>query len=215
MKKDLLKRLLKAAEVHYGKKDPSHDWEHIERVLKLARHIAKKEKADEEVVCAAALFHDCVKLRVKRGKDNSSQLSAVRAGKILKNIAGFPAGKIPAVQQAIYEHTFSLGIRPKSLESQVVQDADRLDSMGAIGIMRIFAYTGAHEGALFSTRDPFCQTQRTPDPYSFGLDWVPARMARLPGRINTRTGRQLARTRAATLRRWLAGLRSELKQLGR
>lgn len=198
---------------HYKSNDASHDWDHVARVLRLALTIAKKEKADEEVVAAAVIFHDWVKLHPTKGKiDKSSAYSARAAEQILNSIKDFPAEKIAAVKRAIYEHTFSLGIRPKSVESRAVQDADRLDSMGAVGIMRIFAFAGAIGARLFCTYDPFCRTQRTPEAYRYGLDWVPARLKKLPARMNTPTGKKMARMRVQTLKLWMASLERELKE---
>ena len=213
MPTDLLNQLMIAARPFYTTNDPAHDWSHICRALCYAQTIAQAEKADWETVSAAVLFHDCVKLRERIGqKDLSSTQSATMAAEILSGIEDFPKGKIEAVKKCIYEHTFSLGIKPDLLESKVMQDADRLDSTGTIAIMRIFAHCGILGGTLFSWDDPLCEEGRPPDKLSFGLDWAAARLLKVSATLNTKAARRIARRLDKNLRSILSMARGEIKK---
>jgi len=121
----------------------SHGFDHTERVYTLAVKIAKDEKADLEIVQAAALLHDVG--RFKEELDESvchAEESAKMAPEILKSI-NFPKDKTDAVLHCIKVHRYSKGLKAETKEAEIVQDADRLDALGAICIARIFLRGGA------------------------------------------------------------------------
>jgi uncharacterized protein len=108
----------------------------------LAVRIAKAENADLEVVKAAALLHDIARAMEDEGKiDDHATEGAKMAERILEEV-NFPEDRIDNVIYCIETHRFKKSIVPESLEAKILQDADRLDMIGAIGIARVFARAG-------------------------------------------------------------------------
>jgi len=126
----------------YFESGGSHEIKHTERVYNNAVMLAKEEKADLEIVRAAALLHD-----ISRGKEDEKKCKchaedgAKQARKILIEMK-FPKEKIDAVCEAIRIHRHSAGINPKTKEQAIIQDADRLDALGAVAIARMFSSGG-------------------------------------------------------------------------
>ncbi len=114
----------------------SHDMGHVNRVVKLARFIAEREGANLDIVTKAAELHD-----VARDKPNHATESAKIAREILED-EGYDRDFIEAVAHAIEAHSFSSGVKPKTIEAKVLSDADKLDAIGAIGIARAFLFSG-------------------------------------------------------------------------
>jgi uncharacterized protein len=120
----------------------SHGWEHTQRVKDTAIKIGKKEGGDLEVLELAALLHDIA--RKDEEEDPGlchAEEGARKAGKFLKEM-NYP--KTQQVVHCIESHRFASKKQPETLEARILQDADRLDAMGAIGIMRCFMHHGAH-----------------------------------------------------------------------
>ncbi|MGA9229557.1 MAG: HD domain-containing protein, partial [Nitrosotalea sp.] len=114
--------------------DAAHDFEHIIRVLKNATMIARKEKSDMVLITAAVLLHDIVSYPKSDPRSKNSSLeSAEESKKILKKY-DFTKDEIKIISDAIRDHSFSRGIIPQTLEGKILQDADRLDALGSIGI---------------------------------------------------------------------------------
>jgi uncharacterized protein len=116
------------------KKDSSHDFTHILRVLKYAEMLARKEGADMEVVRYAALFHDYVREAKHEVEGDHATLSAKAAAKILPKYVA--KEKIPRILRAIRSHSRSSGVKPKTIEDKIIWDADKLDGFGPMGIAR-------------------------------------------------------------------------------
>lgn len=121
----------------------SHDIGHIERVYKLSILISKDLNVDMDVIRAAALFHDIAKHKEKKKKKDHAMMGAKEALKILKRTE-FPKEKLKIVEKCILLHNKSEDI-PELKEVRVLKEADGLESMGAIGIARHFAYNGDEE----------------------------------------------------------------------
>src|SRR3989344_8213511 len=122
--------------------DPAHDFEHIMRVYQMAEHLCRVEEGDPVIALPAALLHDLYQVpknHPERAK--AADRSASMAEKLLHEIQ-YPQEKIPAIIIAIKSHSFSKGEIPTQKEAMIVQDADRLDALGAIGIARLWV-TGA------------------------------------------------------------------------
>ena len=113
---------------YVGFDDLAHGWEHIQRVYRLAVYIAEQENADIFIVSMAALMHDTGHLSTDTSLHHAD-LSISMAGELLLSY-GVPAATREAILHAIEAHSFSLGIEPRTLEAQVVRDADRLDALG-------------------------------------------------------------------------------------
>jgi len=192
-----------------AKNDPAHDFEHIMRVYKNAEKIGKKEKANMKLVRASVLLHDIISYQKsdKRSK-NASTESALQAAKILRKY-GYDAHEIGIITQAIREHSFSKGIIPSTLEGKVLQDADRLDAIGAVGIARTFAVGGAEKRSFYSKDDPFCHT-RTPNDQVWTLDHFYKKLLLLEKKMNTKTAKKEARSRTIMMKRFLSDLKKEI-----
>ncbi len=192
-----------------GAGDAAHDVSHIERVVGNAKRLGSREQANLAVVVPAAWLHDIVAVR-KDSPDRSraSALAALESSRFLRSI-GYPEGLIAPVAHAIEAHSFSAGIAPATLEAKVVQDADRLDALGAIGIARCFATSGAMGGRLYHADDPFGVSHPLDD-REYALDHFPLKLLRLADAMQTASGRSEARQRADFLHQFLAQLRTEL-----
>lgn len=217
MNKKLREQLTSIARERQTKDDPSHDFDHVLRVLHMAIKITKKEKADIDIVVAAALFHDTVVYRKDLPEShNETDESAEVVGQIFREIRGFPVEKIPAIQTCIRECSFSKGIMPETIEGKVVQDADRLESAGAISIMRTYS-SGGHMGRpLYSTEDPLRQNglPYTLSPLQSSTDLFFKRLLLVGDTMRTETGKKMAVRRAKFLRTFLNELEKELKESG-
>ena len=140
--------------------DPAHDFEHVMRVYKNAEKLAKKENANTKLVLCAVLLHDIVSFpKPEKLSKKSSISSAIKAEKILKKY-NLSKTEIKIVTGAIRDHSFSQNKTPKTLEGKILQDADRLDAIGAIGIARAFAVAGAEGRTFYNESDPFCSRRK-------------------------------------------------------
>ncbi|WP_052985414.1 HD domain-containing protein, partial [Shigella sonnei] len=124
-----------------------------------AQKLAADDDVDMLVILTACYFHDIVSLAKNHPqRQRSSILAAEETRRLLREeFEQFPAEKIEAVCHAIAAHSFSAQIAPLTTEAKIVQDADRLEALGAIGLARVFAVSGALGVALFDGEDPFAQ----------------------------------------------------------
>ena len=127
----------------------SHDWEHTQRVYELAVHIAEKEDADMEIVKLAAMLHDIARPEqdMQKGKICHAKKGAEIAAEILVEY-GVDPEKIEKIVHCIKCHRFRKGNVPESKEAKVLFDADKLDSVGAVGIGRAFLFAGENHAKL-------------------------------------------------------------------
>jgi len=190
--------------------DMAHDFSHIARVLSNAWEIAQCEGGDLEIIVAAVLLHDIRNLPKDHAKaKSSSSLSARFARQYLEEL-GFPQKKIGNVENAIVCHSFSKGLFPKTLEGKILQDADRLDALGAIGIARLFQISGIHSASIYCPVDPFYREERSLDDRKFAVDHFYRKLLKLPNLMQTETGKVLARRRAEVLLQYLDVLEREI-----
>jgi len=189
--------------------DPAHDFEHIMRVYKIAEKIGKKEKANMTLVRAAVLLHDIVSYSKsdKRSK-SASMASSLQAAKILKRY-DYDASEIGMITEAIREHSFSKGMIPRTLEGKVLQDADRLDALGAIGIARAFSVGGAEKRPFYNKDEPFCR-KRIPNDQKWTLDHFYKKLLLLEKKMNTKTAKKEAQHRTKIMKRFLNALKKEI-----
>lgn len=189
--------------------DAAHDFEHVRRVVAAARMLAMAEDAPLEVVIPAAWLHDCVSVpKDSPDRPRASRLAAERAGSLLREWGCAPE-LVPEVEHAIAAHSFTAGIEPRTAAARVVQDADRLDALGAIGLARCLALGGAMGRPLYDPADPFCE-RRPPDDAVSSIDHFFTKLLTLPGRMTTTAGRAEAERRAAVLHGFLRDLRREI-----
>lgn len=208
---DLLATLYEETQQRFASfDDPAHGWEHVRRVYRLARRIGEEEGADLLIVSIATLLHDIGRLLPRNAPH--ALLSVEEARVILSGYELTPQ-QVAAVLHAIEAHSFSQGIEPRTLEARVVRDADRLDSLGAIGILR-WAITGTIKRTArtksYHPADPFAEWH-TPDDELYLLDHFYAKLLRLEEDMSTPTGRALARQRTEYMRAYLKEFRAELE----
>ena len=189
--------------------DSAHDFEHVMRVYKNAQKICKKEKGNEKLILSAALLHDIVSYPKsdKRSKLSSLQ-SAKKSRQILKKY-NFSEEEITIVSNAIRDHSFSQNKIPETLEGKILQDADRLDALGAIGIARVFATGGSLKRPFYNIDDPFCKT-RTPDDKTWTVDHFYQKLLKLESLMNTKSGKIEAKKRTKVLKEFLKQLKQEV-----
>lgn len=189
----------------------SHDWDHTERVYRLALRIGKKEKADLNVVRLAAILHDIGRAEEDRsnGRICHSEAGAALARTILAR-HGLDAETIRSVVDCIRTHRFRKGATPETTEAKVLFDADKLDSIGAVGIGRAFLFAG-EVGARLHNKDrdlsatkPYTKEDTAYREYMVKLRWVKARMF-------TAEGRRIAVGRHATMVEFFGRLNRETK----
>ena len=189
--------------------DSAHDFNHVMRVYYNAKKLCKKEKANEKLVLSAVLLHDIISYPKsdKRSK-NSSTKSAIEAKKILKKYK-FSLNEIKIISKAIEEHSYSKNKIPTTLEGKILQDADRLDALGAIGIARTFAVSGAEKRQFYNNIDPFC-SKRKPNDKEWSLDHFFKKLLLLESKMNTKSAKIEAKRRTKILKNFLSDLRKEI-----
>ncbi|APH04688.1 HD domain-containing protein [Bacillus weihaiensis] len=174
-----------------------HDWWHIERVRKLSLVIAKEEGADIFVVELAALLHDLIDDKLP----DQMRLTSAEVKEFLRRYS-VDSSIIEKVDIIIQTISFRKKIPSDqlSLEAKVVQDADRLDAIGAIGIARTFAFAGSRGNVIY---DPI-SVKRT-DAISHFYE----KLLLLKDKMNTRSGKKLAKERHEFLESFLTQFYAE------
>jgi uncharacterized protein len=189
--------------------DSAHDFEHIMRVYNNAKKICKTENANEKLVLSAVLLHDIVSYPKS---DRRSHLSSVHSSQKSKKILqkyGFSSSEIQIISDAIRDHSFSQNRIPRTLEGKILQDADRLDALGAIGIARAFAVGGSENRQFYNLDDPFCKI-RNPDDKVWTLDHFYKKLLNLESLMNTKSGKIEAKKRTKVLQYFLKQLKNEI-----
>lgn len=197
---------------HHSQGDAAHDISHFRRVWATAQRLAEESDADRLVILTACYFHDIVSLAKNHPeRSRSSAMAAEQTLTILQSdFPDFPPERYAAVLHAIEAHIFSAGMAPRSEEAKIVQDADRLEALGAIGLARVFAVSGALNNILFDADDPFAD-RRELDDKKYALDHFQCKLLRLPETMQTEKGRAMALHNARFLVQYMAKLSAELR----
>lgn len=192
-----------------GSADRAHDIDHIERVVATARQLGEREGADLAILEPAAWLHDCVSVAKDHPqRKQASLLAADRAVEFLQEI-NYPQQYYSAIHHAIVAHSFSANITPETLEAKILQDADRMDALGAIGIARCILVGGKLNRQLYSSIDPLCAA-REPDDSVYTLDHFFTKLLTLGDSMQTAAAKAEAQRRSVYMREFLAQLQSEL-----
>lgn len=188
--------------------DAAHDLNHVKRVVATAKQLCDEEQANPQVVVAAAYLHDC--FTYPKDHPERKQSSAIAADKAVAFLAqiDYPPSLLAAVHHAICAHSFSAGIPPDTLEAKIVQDADRLDSLGAIGVARTIQVGTALQRPLYNADDPLCHT-RPPNDNRFTLDHFFIKLFAIADTMNTEAAKAEARKRKAFMQLFLDQLQHE------
>ena len=208
-------RLWPAVAARTEGEDLAHDADHVLRVYTWAVRIASAEGDDVDLCGAAALVHDLVNIpKESRDRPMGGELSAV-AGRELLEQAGYSPHEVRSCVEAVRTSSWSRGLSPVNREGVVLQDADRLDAIGAIGAARNFATAQAmasrgSPGRFYDPADPLGQTDRPLDDVRNALDHWPRKLLKLRAGFHTPTARAEADRRHAFLLAFLAQLAAEL-----
>lgn len=189
--------------------DAAHDASHLCRVWSLATRIAATDDGDLEVLAAAVILHDCIVLaKGSPDRDKASRFAGAKAGRILKD-ANWTSERVEAVVHAIEAHSFSAGITPRTVEAMILQDADRLDAIGAIGVARCFVVAGRLGRPLYDVLDPVAGN-RDLDDNLWTLDHFATKLLRLRGSFLTREGARIGELRHERIARTYEDLKDEI-----
>jgi uncharacterized protein len=203
---------IKSARSWYNLHDPVHGFDHIQRVYRMAEHLAHKEGADVEIVRAAALLHDAGGPLTGETRSDHQLASAEFAHDVL-SAEGWQADGIESVQHCIRAHRYRDDReQPKTIEAKVLFDADKLDAIGAIGVVRAIAYAVLDHQNLYTK--PSKQFIRTGEK-TLGEPHTPYhehlfKLRKLKDRMFTQTGRELAMERHDYLEGFFCRLNAEL-----
>ncbi|OIO76249.1 phosphohydrolase [Candidatus Gracilibacteria bacterium CG_4_9_14_0_2_um_filter_38_7] len=207
----LFAKLLEYTKDVFEHTDGSHDWEHTQRVLTLARHIAKLEGADIEIVEIATILHDIGRSAQdkSKGKVCHAELGANMAEKILQSFE-VPDDKIQKIIHCIGTHRFRGNNFPETLEAKVLFDADKLDGIGAVGIGRAFLFAGEHHAKLHDPNpnlDPNAEYTKEDTAYRE----YTVKLQKIKDKVYTAEGKRLAQERHDFMEIFFHRLNEEVK----
>ena len=189
--------------------DPAHDISHVQRVVQNTLRLTETENGDLMVTLPAAWLHDCISVAKDSPlRKQASKLAADEAVRFLES-QNYPDTLLPAVHHAIEAHSFSANIETESLEARIVQDADRLEAVGAIGITRCFLTGGTLGRPLYDPADPFA-TKREPDDLTYTLDHFYCKLLGLVDTMKTGAGKAEAIKRTEYMQAFLDQLGAEI-----
>ncbi len=190
----------------FAKEPTGHDWWHVERVWKMAKYITEKEGVgvDMFVVEAAALLHDIADWKFHQGDET---VGPKKAAAILSSLQA-PKQTVSHIAQIIKNISFKGAYVPSvmnTIEGKIVQDADRLDALGAIGIARVFAYTGHKNKPIYDPNikpvihKSFSKYKKN----TTAINHFHEKLLLLKDRMNTKTGKRIAKSKHSFLKLFL------------
>lgn len=180
-----LEKVRSFARSHLDKNDMMHGWSHTQRVYNLSMKIGKNEEADLEVLKPAALLHD---IGIHVDRKNHHEASAELAEEVLGKYE-----KKDQVLHCIRAHRFSSPPESVTLESEVLQDADNLDAIGAIGLMRTMVHAGYFERPVY---DPENEISEDYDGESeTSIDHINSKLLNIKDRLHTETAEKIGEKR--------------------
>ncbi len=203
----------------YLGRDAAHDFDHVRRVAYLARHLARAEGADVTVVWLAALLHDVPVVEGAGGAPvarSAHHVAAATHARYLLGARGLGTERLDNIVHSIEAHRFrDQSIQPQTLEARCLYDADKLDSLGAIGVGRAFAYAGRHGSRLWT--GPWSEVVEqgippTDDDYTPVHEYV-YKLRRLLTTLYTDTARAIGVQRHAFMRAYFDQLDAEMQDL--
>ena len=191
-------------------RDPAHDFQHVMRVYKNAELIGRREGADMDILLPAVLLHDLVIYPKGSAKTSKSADDSADMAEKWLNSCGYPQEKVNRICYCIRTHSYSKRLTPASLEGRILQDADRLDALGAIGIARTFSVGGSESRAFYNPADPLWNSKRELNDREWTLDHFKTKLLKLASSMHTKTGREMAQERAKFMEQFLKQLQKEL-----
>lgn len=215
---NIFEEILKETKKYFTLAHGSHDFDHVERVLKMATHIAKKEqtenhKVDLKILKLAAILHDIGRhgSDKAKGQTDHAKDGATLAAEILKKYK-FSEEKIAKITHCIKAHRFRTKTKPKTLEAKIIFDADKLDSIGAIGIGRAFLFAGEIGAKLHNTGKSdteILQTKEYGKEDSAYREYL-VKLRYIKDRMQTHEGNRLAKERNTFMVEFFKRLKKEM-----
>lgn len=189
--------------------DGSHDVSHLHRVWTNVCAIRDIEGGDHQILLAATLLHDCVSVEKNSPfRSSASRLAAAKATELLSEM-GWDEERTQVVAHAVESHSYSANIAPTTLEAKILQDADRLDALGMVGVARLFYVSGRMGSHLYDPTDPQAR-QRDLDDKRFAVDHFKTKIFTLAQGFQTATGQHMAQVRHARAERFLREFMEEI-----
>jgi uncharacterized protein len=200
------------AENLYPKNDASHDFFHVERVVSLCSMLSQSEGGDIDVIMPAAWLHDVItanKSSLEKRKEASSE-SALLAESILIDLNYPDEGRFAQITHAIESHSFSANIMPNTLEAKIVQDGDRLDAIGATGLLRMAIVAGRLGTPHLYHPSDIIASHREADDRKYVLDHIWKKLFRLPSMLHTVSAKKEAEKRIALMELFVLNIEEEV-----
>ena len=207
---------IEQARQHYGEADSAHDFDHVLRVLGLAERIGPAEGANMDILRTAVLLHDIGRPEEIASGACHAEVGAHKARQIL---AEWPSEHVDAVAHAIRAHRFRNDAAPETLEAKILYDADKLDSIGAIGVARAYAISGLRGQRLWGEVHPDYASElsrskdagRQDSPSHTPVHEFAFKLSRIRDSLFTDTARQIADERHRFMAEFFARLEAEVK----
>ena len=195
--------------------DLAHDLQHIFRVYFWAIKIAQSENQDADLVGAAALIHDLINIpKESEQRKNASDLSATKGLSLLFE-SGYSSQEVMLITDAVSSCSWSKGEAPKNQLGAILQDADRLDAIGAIGVMRNIACAQAmssrgNDGSFYHPQDPLGKTTRILNDKNYAIDHFAIKLLNLCERMHLPMAKIEAQKRHQTMLNFLNAINREV-----
>ncbi|MBN2532514.1 MAG: HD domain-containing protein [Spirochaetales bacterium] len=208
---NIIERIRKEAKAILKDFRSSHDWDHTERVYRLALQIGEKERANLLVIALAALLHDIGRSCEDRsnGKICHAKRGAEMAGTLLQKY-DLEKKIIDQVIHCIETHRYRNNKQPESLEARVLFDADKLDSIGAVGIGRAFLFAGEVGAKLHNKGNHIMNTKPYTEEDTAYREYM-VKLRHIKERILTDEGKRIARERHEFMEEFFMRLESEME----
>jgi len=204
---------LEKARAWYPVYDGVHGFDHIERVYGMCEIIGPKEGADMEILRAAALLHDAMDSHPANGQRTNHHIASAEFAEQVLEKEGWKSSRIQAVQHCIISHRFREQGRPETIEAKVLFDADKLDVIGAIGVVRALAYaTQVKQPAYAAPSITFLHTgEKTPGEGHSAYHEYIFKLQHISHLFFTDTAKRIAEKRQAFLNSFFEELKEEIE----
>lgn len=189
--------------------DPAHDVAHFKRVVATAKKLAIEENAKIEVILPAAWLHDYINIpKNDPRRSQASRLAASAAIEYLQSV-NYPSEYFEEIRHAIEAHSFSANIEAKTIEAKIVQDCDRLDGLGAIGVARCFSVGALFKRSIYHLEDPFGLNHERDD-YKYTIDHFYIKLFKVAKTLQTKAGQVEGQRRIQFMQEFLRQIGSEI-----
>jgi uncharacterized protein len=207
----ILRKIRNEAKLILLNKKNSHNWDHTERVLNLGLHLAEKEKADTFIVAVACLLHDIGRFKEdnSNGKINHAIYGARLAKKILLKYK-IKEEIIEKIVHCIKSHRFRGNIKPETKEAKCLFDADKLDSIGAVGIGRAFLFAGEVGAKLHNKVKNINKTRPYTSEDTAYREYI-IKLRHIKNKMLTKEGNRLAKDRDFFMKKFFMRFNKEIK----